>query len=358
MSQVNTLKISSFRNLSQADLTFSHGFNVFHGDNGAGKTSLLEALYYLGMGKSFRNTAVNHIIQHQQADFVLLAEILHQQNKQLAGLSCSDSRSRQIKLNGEALPSIAPITRIMPIQFMSPMSYRFFHDGPKVRRQYLDWALFHVEHSFFEIWRVFQRVLKQRNSALKQQASTAPWDIEFVEVAEKIDELRQLIVEQLRPLCLERLNYLLPEHAFELVYQRGWDDSLSLDKVLLDCRYRDQQLGYTYYGPQRADVQLLLHDRPIQHVLSQGQQKLAAYALHLSLGSLLHQQSGISPVYLIDDLPSELDSHSRHKIISALADLSAQTFITGIAERDFQPLVEPYATHMFHVEHGVIVSQS
>lgn len=354
MPKLNTLQIATFRNLRQARLGFSQRFNVFYGDNGAGKTSLLEAVYYLGMGKSFRNTTANHIIQHQQADFVLLGNIQYQQSDNTAAICCHNNRSRQIKLNGDNLNSIAAITRIMPIQFMSPMSYRFFHDGPKTRRQYLDWALFHVEHQFLALWRSFQQVLKQRNSALKQQQSTAPWDIGFTETASKIDNLRESIVERLKSLFLMQLKRLLPDHSFEIVYQRGWPENANLAELLSGNQYRDRQLGYTWYGPQRADVQLTLQDKPIQHVLSQGQQKLAAYALHLSLGSLLQDALKISPIYLVDDLPSELDANSRSKIIDSLNELNAQTFITGIARADLSAIDKQSETAMFHVERGEV----
>ncbi len=354
MSTINQLKLNTFRNIAKTELTFSPQFNVFHGNNGAGKTSLLEAIYYLGLGKSFRNTPASRIIQEQQDNFLVLAQLHHQETDNKAAICCSHDHNRQIKLNGEALPSIAPITRIMPIQFMSPMSYRFFHDGPKIRRQYLDWALFHVEPHFLDYWRSFQRVLKQRNSALKQQQSTQPWDSEFAQVATKIDQLRQSIAEKLAPLCFKQLAQLLPNTTFQLKYQRGWPESVDLADVLSNNQNRDRQLRYTYYGPQRADVQLCLQDKPVHDVLSQGQQKLAAYALHLSLGNLLDQEFGTSPLYLIDDLPSELDKDSRHKITVALTNLNAQSFITGITQSDLVTLKDHAKTTMFHVEHGQI----
>lgn len=356
MPIINQLKVSAFRNFKDIALELSSHFNVFHGDNGAGKTSLLEAIYYLSIGKSFRGTAVNGIIQHHAEEFFIIGKINQANTDNLAGIACSSNRNRQIKLNGEALKSIAPITRLVPIQFMSPMSYRFFHDGPKVRRQYLDWALFHVKHDFLETWRVLQRTLKQRNSAIKQQQSTLPWDDEFVQTANAIDQMRCAITEELTPLCLEQLQKLLPEHSFHLEYQRGWPNDKTLEKVLSDSQLRDRQLGYTYFGPQRADIQLLLENKPVQDVLSQGQQKLAAYALHLSLGSLLHRKTNSSPIYLIDDLPSELDSNSREKIVEVLKTLGAQAFITGISAKDLAVLQQESNTRMFHVEQGGIQS--
>lgn len=354
MSIIDQLKISSFRNLKGTALELSSQFNVFHGDNGAGKTSLLEAIYYLSTGKSFRGTNANGIIQRHAEEFFITGRVKQSNIENLAGIACSSSKSRQIKLNGEALKSIAPITRLAPIQFMSPMSYRFFHDGPKIRRQYLDWALFHVKHDFLETWRVLQRALKQRNSALKQQQSTLPWDEEFIQVANVINQMRSDISEELTPLCLEQLEKLLPEYSFCLEYQRGWSNDKALENVLKENRLRDRQLGYTYFGPQRADIQLLLADKPVQDVLSQGQQKLAAYALHLSLGALLHQKTKSSPIYLIDDLPSELDSNSREKIVEVLKTLGAQAFITGISAKDLAVLQQDSNTRMFHVEQGNI----
>ncbi|OGO92713.1 MAG: hypothetical protein A3F10_03550 [Coxiella sp. RIFCSPHIGHO2_12_FULL_42_15] len=351
MPTINQLTIENFRNLTHIVSDFSERFNVCFGVNGSGKTSLLEAIYYLGLGKSFRTAQCARIVQHQHEHCRVIARITGNKTS-LVGIERHQNGDRVIKHNGEFQNSMLALTRLIPIQFMSPMSYRFFHDGPKLRRSYLDWALFHVEPSFLDVWQRFQRMLKQRNSALKLQQDLMVWNTALADAATLIDRMRSNLIPLLETNCFQQLQFLLPHFEFTLRYQRGWPQETELLSLLKSHRLRDQQLGYTFYGPQRADVQLFCNAIPVQDILSQGQQKLAAYALHLALGTLLQQTTDVSPVYLIDDLPSELDANSRFKITQTLNSLGAQVFITGIAREDLIDFLPFKQTRLFHVEHG------
>lgn len=355
MSILKSITLSGFRNLNPITLELSPHINLFFGDNGSGKTSFLESLYYLCLGKSFRAANSNKLIQNGEDSFHLFARRYDTMGMESHfGIERYYNGERNIKLNSEPQTSIAPITRLLPLQFMSPTSARFFHDGPKERRKHLDWALFHVEPSFLNNWQVLQRVLKQRNSALKHRHSTEVWDQAFVNAANTLDHQRQNLFNQIESLCLEQLTMLLPQFSFTLRYQRGWSTDKELNRLLNENHSRDLQLGYTYYGPQRADFLLTVDAIPAQDILSQGQQKLAAYALHLALGIYLQNKTGYSPLYLIDDLPSELDLSSRNKISQSLQRIEAQTFITGVSLQELHPLFGPSSACMFHVEHGAI----
>lgn len=357
MPIIKSLTLQNFRNLADISIDFSPKFNVCYGNNGSGKTSLLEAIYYLGHGKSFRASQYTRIIQHHRELFRIIAKITAE-TPRIIGVERKQDGERCIKLDGDLQNSIVALSRLMPIQFMSPMSYRFFHDGPKLRRQYLDWALFHVEPSFIEVWQRFQRLLKQRNGALKHHQDLSVWDSEFARVATDIDRMRKAIILLLEPICRQQLSIILPAINFSLHYQRGWPAEVELLALLQKNQLRDKQLGYTYYGPQRADFQLSSNGIPIDDILSQGQQKLAAYALHLALGTLLQQTTGTSPIYLIDDLPSELDVNSRTNITQTLELLNAQVFITGIAVNDLKALLQLGHSKLFHVEHGTLAAMT
>jgi DNA replication and repair protein RecF len=353
-AQIHRLSVQAFRNLTAVDCHFDAKFNFFCGNNGSGKTSLLEALYYLGHAKSFRTPHCTRLIQYQHDRFQLLADGISPLDTLPLRVGIERNRlgERRIRANQEELRSIAPITQQWPMQFMSPMSYRFFHDGPKGRRQCLDWALFHVEPRFLALWQDLQRILKQRNMALKQQGDYQAWNAIFVDTAQCLDSWRRDLVGHLAPLCLQYLRDLLPDVDFCLQYQRGWPDESDLMTLLNQHQALDRRLKYTYYGPQRADFQLFYHDLPVQDVLSQGQQKLAAYALHLALGQVLKAQNAKRTIYLIDDLPSELDRRSREKIIESLIKLDAQVFISAITADDLNDVTEMGTGKMFHVEHG------
>ena len=245
----------------------------------------------------------------------------------------------------------------MPLQLMSTTSHRLFHEGPKRRRQFLDWLLFHVEPSFLNLWQMHQRTLKQRNAALKNKQSrpaVLAWDAQLCALSDEIDHHRAQILEEIKPTLFLMLEKLLPECALTLTYSRGWPADQTLQACLNDGFSRDRALNYTYYGPQRADFQLLCQDVPIQDHLSQGQQKLAAYALALSQGQFIKYRIKRAPIYLIDDLPSELDPEKSEILLGTLKALDAQVFITSITSAPLESLTTPVDSQLFHVKEGDI----
>lgn len=350
------LTIERFRNLHLALTGFSSGFNLIYGENGAGKTSLLEAIYYLGLGRSFRTHINDRIIHHDADDFCLFAQLtsLVDQKPTQIGIQRCRTGQRVIRLNGEDLSSPASLVRHLPIQLLTPHSYRYFTDGPKLRRQYLDWGVFHVEHSFYQHWQQLQRLLKQRNAALKQrypQREIALWDEPFITVAMQIDQQRAAYVHELAAIFGEIQAKMLDFAGLRLSYARGWSKERDLSELLETGLERDYQQGYTQHGPHRADLRVLYRGAPIGDVLSQGQQKMVAYALYLSQGILFQQHRGIGPIYLIDDLPSELDNRRQQLVAEQLSQLDSQVFITGIDQHAVAALGHvadnPW---MFHVE--------
>lgn len=333
------LVLHHFRNLSRIDLDTSAQFNIFVGKNGAGKTSLLEAIYYLGHCRSFRSKQLTQIIQYNQQNFQLYAEINHNNLPARVGIERTLNCGRKIRINGQTVPSIATIAEILPLQFISTESYRFFHDGPKRRRQYLDWGVFHVEPQFFPLWAELQRVYKQRSACLKNHGSLteiAAWNKQFVSLATPIDAFRRQYVDALRPIFHELLSSMLPIEL-NIIYNRGWDEQTNLANILNSNYQRDLQLGFTYYGPNRADIQLYIGKSPAHEHLSQGQQKTVSYLLLVAQGILMQRLTGHKPIYLIDDLPSELDHDNREKIAKILTEIGAQIFITAINKNDLPP---------------------
>lgn len=355
-------RADGFRNLKRIHIKTSPYFNFFYGQNGAGKTSILEAFYYLGMGKSFRSHLSNRIIQHQMDCFSIFLHLQQQQTTIPIGIERYKNGTRRIKINGEPTTSIATLAKLLPIQLLSTESYRYFYDGSKPRRQFLDWGLFHVKPGFFTLWQSLQQALKQRNACLRMQVSNQEiqaWDEQIAKDAEKIDRMRQEYVEELHPILTELFHLLLPETQLELRYSRGWTKDQSLLACLQKHLHRDRQLGYTQYGPHRADLQLHTEKAPAHDHLSQGQQKLASYALRLAQGVLLKQETQVSPIYLIDDLASELDRSKQHLLFGVLAQLEAQVFLTSINLDDLDESTQAAKqTNVFHVKRGQIEIQS
>ena len=363
MTQITNLQISNFRNLRCVSIQPSTSFNIFYGQNGAGKTSILEAIYYSGFGRSFRTNNLSRLICENNNQFLLYYQLKVKDNEISIGIERGKDASRRIRLNGDNIRSIAPIAKLLPIQLISTDSYRFFHDGPKLRRQFMNWGLFHVEPTFFPFWQQFLQLLKQRNAALKMKASSKEvsiWDSELVDLSEKINKQREKYVDQLKPLLEKLLSTILNSFSLKLSYQPGWNSiDSSFKKALSDCYRKDLALGYTSIGPHRADLQLLLDSAtPAGEVLSQGQQKLASYALYLAQGQLVQTLANKTPIYLIDDLPSELDPQKRSFLSSLLTRLNAQVFITGITQQELRDVIALDNSQVFHVEQNDVISKA
>ena len=250
---------------------------------------------------------------------------------------------------------------MLPLQLINPDSFRLLEGAPKQRRQYLDWGVFHVEHRFLPAWQRLQKSLKQRNSLLRrgriERSLLAPWEAEIVAAGEQIDGFRQAYLQQLKPIFEQTLAELVSLDGLTLSYFRGWDKERSLAEVLDSQFARDCALGHTQAGPQRGDLRLRLRGLNAAEVLSRGQQKLVVCALKIAQGRLLRQLDRQQDcVFLVDDLPSELDSAHRQALCRLLESLECQVFITCVDADSLSNCWQPDTPlSMFHVEHGHIV---
>lgn len=354
------LKAQNFRNFPEFSINPNEKLNVIYGNNGSGKTSLLETIYLMGHGRSFRSGSISGVIRHESEKLAVFGEWVSHTGRQISlGLEKNRREKQKIRIDGENAASISALAQYLPIQIVNPDGYRLLEDGPKYRRAYLDWGLFHVEHQFYDLWKRLQRCLAQRNAALKDpnlRSQARSWDEEFVKSAESVDEKRVGYIEALIPLIHDLFDDLIDLPEVAITYFRGWDQEKTLSEVLESHYIRDLGLGYTKYGPQRANLLFEIEGRPVEQVLSRGQQKLLVIAMRLAQGMLLLQQSGKHCLYLIDDIASELDPHRRQAVFSVLDQLSAQVFITGIERKDLKTLIDNYQAAEFHIEHDIVKS--
>lgn len=357
MSILN-LHINGLRNIASAVIDCSSHFNLLSGDNAAGKTSALEAIYYLSTGKSFRTHHADRIIHYTQDKMTVFARLITHNGEISIGLQRTRNGALQIRVNEETVKSIADISHFLPVQFIGADSHRILSDGPKCRRQFLDWGLFYTCPTFYTQWKSFQKILLHRNAALKARAAHAElliWNHEFAVAGEALDTLRQNYINQFLPFFRHMLASLLPSVSIDVQYSSGWDKNNALLSCLNQNVSRETLFGYSLYGPHRADLLLIADGLPAHDSLSQGQQKLVSYALRLSQGVHLQSTTEKTPIFLIDDLPSELDLEKRHLITKILSTIQAQVFITGIEAADLDEILLLHPENkMFHVKHGVI----
>ena len=357
------LDVHGLRNLRDIQLLFSPGANLFYGINGSGKTSLLEAIHLLGRGRSFRTRSLNPII-NQDEDSCTVFGLLEKDN---IGVPIGVSRSRQgdfqFKVNGESINNASSLAEALPLLILNSESFHLLDGGPQHRRQYVDWGVFHVEHKYRNVWQGFRRALKQRNSLLRHgridSAQIDVWDAELIVLAEQVDQYREVYLEELIPRIQWVISELSPMDGFEFKYYSGWDKTKTLADVLVSDRQRDVLAKVTGHGPHRADLRVRFNKQSANDVLSRGQIKILVTAMQIAQGFLFHERTGCQCLYLLDDLPSELDFQHREKVGELLCRLGAQTFITGVTREDVLSTwpKQNEQINMFHVEHGGITQK-
>ncbi|QDO99873.1 DNA replication/repair protein RecF [Thalassotalea sp. PS06] len=354
---IKKLYVENFRNLSIQNSEFEPALNFVLGDNGSGKSSLLESIFFLGHGKSFRTTKLENLVNSDADNFTV--SIKDDRDSQL-GVSRYRDGKCTIKVNGAPEHRLSELAKHIAVQIITPETFKLFFGGPKERRRFVDLGMFHVEHMFVELWREFRRVLLQRNACLKNGVRGQQYDYWtqlFVEQSETLAQMRQSYIEQLNNELQIWLKILLPElsEGIALHYSKGWSDKYQLADLLVDAEDKERQYGYSSYGAQKFDVKFHYQRMSIEQVLSRGQQKMFLMALTVAQATLIFNQQQVRPIILIDDIGAELDIGSRQRLAAAIEELQCQVFITAIEKSALEPIFPKHNKYkMFHVKHGII----
>ncbi len=358
---LTSLQLSDFRNITQAQLEFAQGWNLICGANGSGKTSVLEAIYLLAHGRSFRTSKPHKVIRHQQPLYRLFGRVDWSMQQVGLGMQRDRQGDWQVRLNGENVQRLADCAALLPVQLVQPESFRLFFGGPKERRQFFDLGLFHVEPSFYDIWLRFNKVLKQRNALLKNRQSYGSqyqyWDQQFVELAMQLQQLRLNYLTTLQQALAPLVQEVEALAGLSLELAPGWQvkdgSEAELARQLQESFQQDLRFGYSQLGPQKADLKLKVDGEYVEELLSRGQLKVLLFALKVAQSNVICQRGHKQPLLLIDDLASELDDQSKRQIFSFLAQLQSQVFITAIEPDQIVPHLQ-WPVAMFHVEQGQI----
>ena len=348
------LDIRQVRNLQDVKINPGKRCNYIFGANASGKTSILEAIYLLSVARSFRTTHIKHVISHDSSLLQVFARINKNEESTPLGLERSVRKTR-IRINGTDVKQVSELSALLPVQIINPDVHKLLEQGPKYRRQFIDWGVFHVEHNFLQAWQQYYRVLKQRNAALRRKhdkKNIVLWDKQLIEHAKTITLSRENYLSGFLPifdLYVEKLMGL----SVDIAYQRGWNVEQSFTETLESSFEKDIFKGFTSFGPHRADLEISNKGNLVQNCFSRGQQKLLVCAMRLAQISHLKQASNQQSILLVDDLAAELDVVHRQKLIELLIDTQAQLFVTATEQNSFilPPEIE---AKMFHVEHGVL----
>jgi len=347
---IESVSITDFRVLAELSLKPAPGLNLIWGDNGAGKTSILEALYLAARGRSFRHREAGPFIRtgSNQARVVVKTVDEHGRGHVL-GIERS-AREQTVRLDGATLQRRSEQVRALPLQILTPNSHALIEGPPELRRRYLDLGLFHVEHNYHRCFSDYQRALRQRNAALRTQPRTAKtWDHTLATLAVQLHKFRHDYINRLAVAAGDALVRISPGMQVALAHRPGWDPDKDLASQLTDRFEMDCRQGFTGIGPHRADIQIRAEQADAAKRLSRGQQKMVVTALLLGQVVVQKAMAETTPILLLDDLPAELDRSHRERVTSELQALGAQAFITSV---DPDSLPVAMDAGVFHVEHG------
>lgn len=331
MASIQELQVLGLRNLEPLVVNPSAQSTVIWGENGAGKTSILEAIYLLATGRSFREHRLQKCQQWQSPQMTVFAQLEHQQGIQQLGWQ-RQGQETILKVNGVSASSQAVVAQYLPVQVFAPDHQSAWIQGPAERRKFIDWGAFYAYPDFLPTWRRYHHALKQRNQALKQNLSTreiSVWHQPLWQAGERLDAIRRDYVQRLLPVVARYAPQLSDSLlSLSLSYYAGWAQESQLLTHWETHIDQDRQMGFTQAGPHRADLKLKVDGREALAVLSRGQQKLLAMLLLLVQTADLAQTTGETPILLLDDISAELDRVHRQRVLQLLPTLHCQCFLT------------------------------
>ncbi len=340
------VQVTDFRCLRHAHLDLDPQFTLISGPNASGKTSVLEALYVLGRGRSFRTRRLETLIRSGEQRFIIFGEVELAGGRIPMGIEGSVEGVRA-KIHGERVSSLAELAAILPVQIIDPEIHRLIEEGPSRRRQFLDWGVFHVEPQFVAHWQKYQQALRQRNAALRArqpQAVVGAWDADLIRYGDLLSDARRRYLGRLegeaQALCSSLLNLELA-----LGYRAGWPPDEALADALARSWQQDQELGTTQVGPQRAELTIRLAGAPVKDRISRGQQKLLAAALLISQLKMFPADAPVRPTLLLDDPAAELDQERLGGLIQEVRAQTVQLVVTTL-HRGFAAFGEPGRHYM------------
>lgn len=341
-----SLRIQDVRCIAAAELAFGPRLNVIHGPNGSGKTSILEAAFLAGRGRSFRTRHTETLITRGQPALQLFARTADPEHR--IGFEYRRNEAYVARLDGQDVRGLAELPSAFFVEVIDPQVHRLVDGPPGERRSWLDWGVFHVEQGFLDSWFRFRRALRQRNAALKAGQGASVWDQELAVSGEQVAAARLAWFEGMAPFLGEMISRLAGLEL-EATYYRGWSAERSLAEALKESHPRDRERGATGPGPQKADIQLRVGGKAARDTLSRGQQKLVAAAMVLALMRQLRTGMRGRPTLLLDDPAAELDGQRLELLVELVSKLDCQLLITSL-----DPSRQLFGTpeKMFHVEQG------
>jgi len=346
--KVNKLILRNFRNYINLTLTFTHGINIFIGDNGQGKTNILEAIYYAAMGHSHRTNTDTELIRWQQdsASISIFFSRLSIENSIV--LKFNTNQKKEI-INNNYTIKPKELIGLLNVVLFSPEDLMLIKGMPTMRRRFLDMEISQISPAYYQQLLKYNRILAQRNTLLKKIREHTEkaemldaWDEQLATIGSQIVKKRQIAIKKLAMLAnlMHRKITDNKENLTVIYHKHGIDENIienladEYRKKLVELRQHDIYRGSTSVGPHRDDLILSVNGINLRTFGSQGQQRTGVLALKLSELEFIKSETGEYPVLLLDDVMSELDASRREHLIAFIQD-RIQTFITATEKKYF-----------------------
>lgn len=317
--KLKRLVLDNFRNHKKSEIDFKEGINILVGRNAAGKTSILEAIFFLATTKSHRTSAINELINRNSKNFFIKGETEKNGSSTVLEMGFSRNGKKSIKLNHQPVLARRDIVGKLPVVFFAPEDLSLVKENPSFRRKFLDILISQMDHGYLLNLQKYQKIIYERNKALLQVREGTlgvkmldVWDEQAVKTGVKITGKRRVIVSRLNGICSGIHNEMTGgNETISLEYCSNSNTEEEYRSKLAGKRRLEIEQGITTIGPHRDDVLIYLNGVSLRQFGSQGQQRTAALSLKLGELEVIREEVGEYPLILFDDVMSELDDRRR-----------------------------------------------
>ena len=336
---IRSIELKNFRNYENLEISFDEGTNILFGDNAQGKTNILEAAYMSGTTKSHKGSRDREMIRFGEEEAHLKTVVVRGGREYQIDMHLKKNRAKGIAIDKIPIKKASELFGILNIVFFSPEDLNIIKNGPAERRRFLDSELCQLDRIYLADLTNYNKILAQRNKLLQDlisrpsRSDTLPvWDMQLIETGKKIIRRRKQFVDELREIVSD-IHYRISGGKEELFlkYEPNIDDIFFEDE-LSRAKEKDKKLCQTSVGPHRDDLLFSIGDVDIRKYGSQGQQRTSALSLKLSEIELVRKSISDTPVLLLDDVLSELDSSRQNYLLNNISDTQTIITCTGLDE--------------------------
>ncbi len=359
---IKSLQLDNYRNYEHMEIEFDEGINILYGNNAQGKTNILESIYYLGTTKSHKGSKDKDVIHFNQNEAHIRGYVLKNSIDYKIDMHLRSSKSKAIAINGNHIKKAGDLLGIVNIILFSPEDLSIIKNSPSDRRRFIDMELCQLDKVYLSNLTNYNKIVNQRNTLLKDiwihpelRDTLDIWDNQLISLGSKIIERRLVFVDQLNEI-INNIHQKLSGDSRNLVIK--YDPNIEpkdYENAMMAARDKDIRYKLTSVGPHRDDFIFMIDQIDVKKFGSQGQQRTVALSLKLSEIELVKNITGSSPILLLDDVLSELDSYRQNYLLNSIGDIQTIITCTGLDEFINNRI---HVNKVFKVVDGKIISEN